>query len=99
MRAGFSPASFTLPEARTRPVMATWDCRMIGVFHTTRQPMRGFVDKLQAMEGKDGVLSVQAAAGIVADSVPESEWQETENKARALLRAADRAQAGLDAQL
>jgi len=48
---------------------------------------------------KDGVLSVQAAAGIVADSVPESEWQETENKARALLRAADRAQAGLDVQL
>ncbi|WP_295144504.1 M81 family metallopeptidase, partial [uncultured Reyranella sp.] len=33
-------------EGRTKPVMATWDCRMIGVFHTTRQPMRGFVDKL-----------------------------------------------------
>jgi anthranilate synthase component 1 len=48
---------------------------------------------------KDGVLSVQAAAGIVADSVPENEWQETENKARALLRAADMAQAGLDVQL
>ena len=47
---------------------------------------------------KDHVLSVQAAAGIVADSVPESEWQETENKARALLRAADRVQAGLDVQ-
>jgi anthranilate synthase component I len=45
---------------------------------------------------KDGVLSVQAAAGIVADSVPENEWQETENKARALLRAAERAEAGLD---
>ncbi|MDD3651531.1 anthranilate synthase component I [Immundisolibacter sp.] len=48
---------------------------------------------------KDGVLSVQAAAGIVADSVPENEWLETENKARALLRAADLAQAGLDVQL
>jgi len=46
---------------------------------------------------KDGQLYVQAAAGIVADSVPESEWQETENKARALLRAAEMAQAGLDA--
>ncbi len=45
---------------------------------------------------KDGQLYVQAAAGIVADSVPESEWQETENKARALLRAAEMAQAGLD---
>ena len=38
---------------------------------------------------KDGTLYVQAAAGIVADSVPEMEWQETENKARALLRAAE----------
>ena len=48
---------------------------------------------------KDGVLSVQAAAGVVADSVPENEWQETENKARALLRAADLAQGGLDLAL
>ncbi|WP_448508581.1 anthranilate synthase component I [Immundisolibacter sp.] len=46
---------------------------------------------------KDGQLYAQAAAGVVADSVPESEWQETENKARALLRAAEMAQAGLDA--
>ncbi len=45
---------------------------------------------------KDGRLFVQAGAGIVADSVPESEWVETENKARALLRAAEMAQAGLD---
>lgn len=37
---------------------------------------------------KDGQLHVQAGAGIVADSVPESEWDETMNKARALLRAA-----------
>lgn len=48
---------------------------------------------------KDGMLYVQAAAGIVADSVPESEWQETENKARALLRAAELVQAGLDTRL
>jgi anthranilate synthase component 1 len=45
---------------------------------------------------KDGLLYAQAAAGIVADSVPESEWQETENKARALIRAAELAQSGLD---
>jgi anthranilate synthase component 1 len=38
---------------------------------------------------KNGMLYVQAGAGIVADSVPESEWQETENKARAVLRAAE----------
>jgi len=38
---------------------------------------------------KDGTLFVQAGAGIVADSVPESEWMETQNKARAIVRAAE----------
>ena len=37
---------------------------------------------------KAGRLHVQAAAGVVADSEPQSEWQETQHKARALLRAA-----------
>jgi anthranilate synthase component 1 len=45
---------------------------------------------------KDGTLYVQAGAGIVADSDPSSEWHETENKARAVLRAAELAEAGLD---
>ena len=44
---------------------------------------------------KDGVLSVQAGAGIVADSNPDAEWQETQNKARAVIRAAELAEAGL----
>ncbi|UYN95238.1 MAG: M81 family metallopeptidase [Enhydrobacter sp.] len=51
-------------EGRTKPVMVAYDCRMIGVFHTTRQPMRGFVDKLKAMEGKDGVLSLSIGHGF-----------------------------------
>lgn len=38
---------------------------------------------------KDSVMHVQAGAGVVADSVPESEWQETLSKARALMRAAE----------
>jgi anthranilate synthase component 1 len=38
---------------------------------------------------KDGTLFVQAGAGIVADSVPENEWAETQNKARAIVRAAE----------
>jgi anthranilate synthase component 1 len=45
---------------------------------------------------KDGRLYVQAGAGIVADSVPQSEWTETQNKARAVLRAAELVLAGLD---
>lgn len=48
---------------------------------------------------KDGELHVQAAAGIVADSVPASEWNETGMKARALLRAAEVASEGLDTRL
>ncbi|NAW49918.1 anthranilate synthase component I, partial [Elizabethkingia argentiflava] len=38
---------------------------------------------------KDQTLYVQAGAGIVADSVPENEWAETQNKARAVVRAAE----------
>ena len=45
---------------------------------------------------KDGQLYVQAGAGIVADSDPQSEWEETRNKARAVLRAAELAEQGLD---
>jgi anthranilate synthase component 1 len=45
---------------------------------------------------KNNMLYVQAGAGIVADSVPQSEWDETQNKARAVLRAAELVQEGLD---
>ncbi len=48
---------------------------------------------------KDGMLHVQAGAGIVADSVPQSEWIETQNKAKALLRAAEIAESGLDSKI
>ncbi|HXZ96196.1 MAG TPA: anthranilate synthase component I [Burkholderiales bacterium] len=48
---------------------------------------------------KNQTLYVQAGAGIVADSVPASEWQETCNKAKAVLRAAEMAQAGLDSKI
>jgi anthranilate synthase component 1 len=44
----------------------------------------------------NGVANVQAGAGIVHDSVPEREWEETENKARALLTAIGRVRAGRD---
>jgi anthranilate synthase component I len=43
---------------------------------------------------KDQTLYVQAAAGVVADSVPELEWRETEAKARALIRAAELVEEG-----
>jgi anthranilate synthase component 1 len=40
---------------------------------------------------KDGNLYVQAAAGIVADSDPQAEFEESTNKAKAVMRAADEA--------
>ena len=48
---------------------------------------------------KDGHIHVQAGAGIVADSDPASEWQETQSKALAQLRAAEMAESGLDTRL
>jgi anthranilate synthase component I len=45
---------------------------------------------------KDGMLHIQAGAGIVADSVPASEWHETLNKGRAIFRAVAMACHGLD---
>jgi anthranilate synthase component 1 len=44
---------------------------------------------------KDGMLHVQAGAGIVADSDPEKEWEETMNKGRALISAVNSASMGL----
>ncbi|MBX9637328.1 MAG: chorismate-binding protein, partial [Nitrosomonas sp.] len=48
---------------------------------------------------KDGTLHVQAGAGIVADSVPQNEWIETQNKAKAIVRAAEIAENGLDSKI
>jgi anthranilate synthase component 1 len=48
---------------------------------------------------KNKTLYVQAGGGVVADSQPEAEWQETQNKAKALLRAAEMAESGLDTRL
>lgn len=43
-----------------RPVMSLYDCRQIGSYPTTLPLMRGFVDRMTALEGKDGILSVSA---------------------------------------
>ncbi len=48
---------------------------------------------------KGGRIYVQAGAGIVADSDPDAEWTETQNKARALIFAAEMAERGLDTQI
>ncbi|EDN65147.1 anthranilate synthase component I [Beggiatoa sp. PS] len=45
---------------------------------------------------KDQTLHIQVGAGIVADSVPNNEWEETMNKGRAMFRAVAMAQKGLE---
>lgn len=49
---------------RTRPVMRFFDCRMISLYPTQDQPVRGFVDEMFAAEGKDGILSLSLAHGF-----------------------------------
>ncbi len=51
-------------EERTHPVMATFDCRMIGSFRTQEQPLRAFVDRMKSFEGKDSILSVSFGHGF-----------------------------------
>jgi microcystin degradation protein MlrC len=45
-------------EKRIRPTVAVVDCEMAITMHTSRNPARAFVDKIQAMEGRNGVLSI-----------------------------------------
>ena len=54
-----------------KPVISTFDCRMIEVFPTSREPMRSFVDRIKALEGQDRVLSVSLIHGFMAGDVPE----------------------------
>ena len=53
------------------PTTSLWDCRFIANLPTTQQPMRGFVDRLIALEGRDGVLSVSIAHSWPAGDAPE----------------------------
>src|SRR5262249_50140384 len=57
-------------EQRTRPRMDLWDCRMIGSYFTTLQPMKAFVDDVKAREGKNGVLSISPVHGFPYADVP-----------------------------
>ncbi len=58
-------------DGRIKPHMAVHDCRMVGVFHTTREPMRGFVDRMTELEATDGVLSISLGHGFPWGDVAE----------------------------
>jgi microcystin degradation protein MlrC len=72
------------------PVTAMFDCRMLGMWNTTVEPMKSFVSAMQAHEGKDGVLSVSLGHGFPLGDVAETGarlWVVTDNdpaKAEAL---------------
>jgi microcystin degradation protein MlrC len=57
-------------DGTLKPAISSFDCRMIGCYHTTREPMRSFVDRMTALEGKDGVLSVSLGHGFPWGDVP-----------------------------
>ena len=56
---------------RVRPIASVVDCEMLTMVHTTREPARGFVDRLQALEGHDGVLSISVTHGFPWGDVAE----------------------------
>ncbi|WP_432767416.1 MlrC C-terminal domain-containing protein [Roseateles cavernae] len=57
---------------KVRPTTAMFDCKMVGLWHTTREPMAGFVRRMQAVERQPGVLSVSLGHGFPWGDVPES---------------------------
>ena len=57
-------------EGKIKPVAAVVDCEMAVTIHTSRQPARGFVDRIQNLEGKDGVLSISVTHGFAWGDVP-----------------------------
>jgi len=59
-------------RGEVRPTTAVFDCKMVGLWHTTREPMMGFVKRMQALEGRDGVLSISLGHGFPWGDVPES---------------------------
>jgi microcystin degradation protein MlrC len=57
-------------DGKLKPVVSSFDCRMIGCYHTTREPMQSFVQRMMSLEGRDGVLSVSLAHGFPWGDVP-----------------------------
>jgi microcystin degradation protein MlrC len=57
-------------RGEVKPVMALFDCRMIGSYPTSRQPLRGVVDAMSVAEKRPGVLSISFVHGYRCADVP-----------------------------
>jgi anthranilate synthase component 1 len=105
LRATFPAGTVTgAPKVRSMEIIDELEAERRGVYAGAvgYLAFQGDIDLAIAIRTgvvKDGQLHVQAAAGIVADSIPDNEWRETKNKARALLAAAEQVNAGLDAAI
>ena len=58
-------------RGKIKPVASLYDARMWDFFPTTVEPMRSFVDRIKALEGKDGILHVSIAHGFLHADVPD----------------------------
>jgi microcystin degradation protein MlrC len=58
-------------EGKVKPVISTFDCRMIGLFPTTSEPLRSFVDEFSALEEQQGILNVWLGHGFPYGDVPD----------------------------
>lgn len=80
-------------SGQVRPVTAVFDCKMVGLWHTTRDPMASFVRRMQSVEAQPGVLSVSLGHGFPWGDVPEAGarlWVVTDNDAALARALADR---------
>jgi microcystin degradation protein MlrC len=59
-------------RGEVKPVMSLYDCRQISTYPTTLPLMRAFIDRIKAMEGSDGVLSISIVHGFPYADVPET---------------------------
>ncbi len=100
-RATFPAGTLTgAPKVRAMEVIAELEPVKRGVYGGAVgwwgwQDEADFAIAIRTAIVRDGELHVQAAGGVVADSVPELEWEETMNKCRALFRAVAQAAGGL----
>lgn len=56
---------------KVKPVISTFDCKMIEVLPTSREPMRSFIDKIKLLETHKNILSISVIHGFMAGDVPD----------------------------
>ncbi len=54
-----------------RPVISTFDCKMIDVLPTSRDPMRSYVDRMKSLEGQGNIVSISLIHGFMAGDTPD----------------------------